>query len=101
MSTYSVINPKHPNINIPLVGEDGNAFSILGRVSRIMRQNGIHDEWDEFHAEATSGDYDKLLLTVMTWFAHDENLSDDYEDEEDEDTCEDCGEDLYDCECED
>lgn len=101
MSEYSVINPKYPNINIPLVGEDGNAFSILGRVSRIMRQNGIAHEWDEFHAQATNGDYDNLLRTVMTWFAHDENLSDDYEDELDElDICDDCGEDFYDCECE-
>lgn len=100
MSTYSVINPKYPNINIPLVGEDGNAFSILGRVSRIMKQNKIHHEWDEFHKQATSGDYDNLLLTVMTWFAHDENLPDDYEDEEDEDTCDECGKDsYYECEC--
>lgn len=100
MSEYSVINPKYPNINIPLVGEDGNAFSILGRVSRIMRQNGIAHEWDEFHAQATDSDYDNLLRTVMTWFAHDQNLPDDYEDEEDDDTCEDCGEDPLDCECE-
>lgn len=59
---------KHPQINVPLVGEDGNAFAILGRVSRIMRRNGIHDQWEEFHKEATSGDYNHLLMTVMTWF---------------------------------
>lgn len=68
---------KYPNINIPLVGEDGNAFSILGRVSRTMKRNSIHDQWDEFHTEATSGDYDNLLRTVMAWFAVDE----DYEEE--------------------
>lgn len=62
---------KYPEINVPLVGEDGNAFSILGRVSRIMRRNGIHDKWDEFRTEATSGDYDNLLRTVMAWFAVD------------------------------
>ena len=101
MSTYTVINPKYPNISIPLVGEDGNAFSILGRVSRIMKQNKIHHEWDEFHKEATSGDYDKLLLTVMTWFAHDEGLDIDDVELDELDTCDDCGEDLYDCECED
>jgi hypothetical protein len=101
MSTYTVINPKYPNINIPLVGEDGNAFSILGRVSRIMKQNKIHHEWDEFHKEATSGDYDKLLLTVMTWFAHDEGLDIDDVELDELDICDECGEDLYDCECED
>jgi len=78
---------KYPNINIPLVGEDGNAFSILGRVKRIMRRNHLPDnEWQAFHAEATSGNYDHLLRTVMAWFEVDANLSDDYEDEdEDED----------------
>jgi hypothetical protein len=69
----NTFTPNYPHINIPLVGEDGNAFSILGRVSRIMKRNGIHDKWDEFHAEATSGDYNNLLMTVMRWFAVDED----------------------------
>jgi hypothetical protein len=71
---------KYPEVNVPLVGEDGNAFSILGRVSRIMKRNGIHDKWDEFQTEATSGDYDNLLRTVMAWFAVDTHLDDDWED---------------------
>lgn len=67
---------KYPEIMVPLVGEDGNAFSILGRVSRIMKRKGIHEEkWDEFHAEATAGDYDNLLVTVMKWFSVDEEES--------------------------
>ena len=76
---------KYPDINIPLVGEDGNAFSILGRVQRIMRQNGLQNEWEAFHSEATSGNYDNLLMTVMRWFSVDEQLDDDYEDDWDED----------------
>ena len=59
---------KHPEVTIPLIGEDGNAFSILGRVQRAMRRAGIASEWDEFHAEATDSDYDHLLATVMGWF---------------------------------
>lgn len=70
MSSYPT-TVKYPDINIPLVGEDGNAFSILGRVSRAMKRNGIHDEWDEFHKEATSGNYENLILTVMRWFSVD------------------------------
>ena len=74
---------KHPDINIPMVGEDGNAFSILGRVKRIMRRAGLPDsEWEAFHAEATSGDYDNLLATVMRWFEVDRDLDEDYEDED-------------------
>jgi hypothetical protein len=71
---------KYPDINIPLVGQDGNAFSILGRVKRIMRRADLPDsEWEAFHAEATSGNYDNLLLTVMKWFSVDEQLDDDDE----------------------
>lgn len=61
--------PKYPNITIPLVGEDGNAFSILGRVRRIMYRSGLGDmEWGDFYCEATSGSYDHLLATTMKWF---------------------------------
>lgn len=68
-----MITPIHPNINVPLAGEDGNAFSILARVRRIMRRAGLPDcEWDAFHEEATAGDYDNLLRTVMLWFAVDD-----------------------------
>lgn len=73
---------KYPDINIPLVGEDGNAFSILGRVQRVMKRNGLADKVEEFRTEATSGDYDNLLRTVMAWFAVDTHLDDDYEDAE-------------------
>jgi hypothetical protein len=51
-----------------LVGEDGNAFSILGRARQALRLAGRSDEWEAFAAEATSGDYDRLLATVMDWF---------------------------------
>ena len=61
--------PKYPNIIIPLVGEDGNAFSILGRVRRAMYRSGLGDlEWGDFYCEATSGSYDHLLATIMKWF---------------------------------
>ena len=68
----AVTTPKYPEVNIPLIGEDGNAYAILGRVSRAMKRAGIHEsEWDDFYAQATSGDYDNLLVTVMTWFSTD------------------------------
>lgn len=67
--------PKFPEVEVKLVGEDGNAFSILGRCraqvslarrNNLSAPNGV--EWNEFHEEATSGDYDHLLCTVMKWF---------------------------------
>ena len=61
-------SPKHPEIVVPMVGEDGNAFAILGRVQREMKRAGIpQDERDAFMAEASSGDYDQLVGTVLRW----------------------------------
>jgi len=59
---------KYPKIHVKLVGEDGNAFSILGRVQGAMRRAKVpKDEIKAFQKEATSGDYDHLLATVMKW----------------------------------
>lgn len=59
---------KYPEVNVPLVGEDGNAFAILGRVQKAMRRAGVpKEELDAYFAEATSGDYDHLLRVTMEW----------------------------------
>ena len=61
-----------------LVGEDGNAFSILARANRALKDAGVSDEErDEFHAAATSGDYDNLLRVTMEWIECDVD-DDDY-----------------------
>ena len=59
---------RHPEVVVPLVGEDGNAFAILGRVVAALRQAGVPaEERQEFMREATAGDFDALLQTVMRW----------------------------------
>jgi hypothetical protein len=73
---------KYPNIKVRLVGEDGNAFSILGRTTRAMRMGGVSQEQiDAFRAEATAGDYNHLLCTVMSWVATDDEYEDKYDDD--------------------
>ena len=58
--------PKFPDINVQLSGEDGNAYSIIGRVMRAMGRAGVDkDKIDKYQAEATSGDYDNLLQVTM------------------------------------
>jgi len=52
---------------VQLVGLDGNAFSIIGRVSRVLREAGMKDKVKEFQQEAMSGDYDHVLQTVMEY----------------------------------
>jgi hypothetical protein len=59
---------KYPNIKVKLVGNDGNAFAILGRVQKALRKGGVPDaECKQFMTEATSGDYNHLLSTCMNW----------------------------------
>jgi hypothetical protein len=60
--------PRYPEIQVQLSGEDGNAFAILGRTAAALRAAGVpQQEIDAFFAEATSGDYDHLLQTTMAW----------------------------------
>lgn len=60
--------PKYPNIRVKLVGEDGNAFAILGRVKRALERGGVPQaEINQYFEEATSGDYNHLLATTMEW----------------------------------
>lgn len=57
---------KYPNVTVELVGVDGNAFVVLGTVQKAMRKAGIDKaDIEAFVTEATAGDYDHLLQTVM------------------------------------
>ena len=51
---------RYPEVEVVLIGEDGNAYAILGRVLRALRRAGVSkEERDAFVKEATSGDYDQ------------------------------------------
>lgn len=59
---------KYPDVEVQLVGEDGNAFAIMGRVMRALKDAGVpKEEIDQYYAESTSGDYDNLLRTAVAW----------------------------------
>ncbi len=60
--------PKHPEVKVKLTGTDGNAFALIGRVTKALRQAKVPaPEVEAFQKEATSGDYDHLLQTCMAW----------------------------------
>lgn len=62
------MDPKYPEIVVRLIGENGNAFAVLGKVTKALRRAGVSkDEIDAFTAEAINGNYDHLLQTVMKW----------------------------------
>lgn len=64
----TIEGPKHPDIVVQLSGIDGNAFSIMGAVSKALRRGGVSkDEIDAYMKESMSGDYDHVIQTAMAW----------------------------------
>lgn len=60
--------PRYPEVEVRVPDEDGNAWSILGRVTRALERADVERaEVNEFLDEATSGDYEHLLVTVQKW----------------------------------
>ena len=60
--------PRYPDVHVQLTGTDGNAFAIMGTVTRELRRAGVSaEEIEQYHEESMSGDYDNLLVTAMRW----------------------------------
>ena len=56
---------------VKLAGKDGNAFSIMARVSTGLREAGADEEYIENYREkAMSGNYDDLLVISMGEINH-------------------------------
>lgn len=70
---------------VPLVGEDGNAFAIMGRVIKALKAAGNDQSViDSYTEQAMSGDYDHLLQVTLAFVedGHEFDLPD---------FCEECG----------
>jgi hypothetical protein len=79
---------KYPNITVDLSRIDGNAFSIMGTVSRSLRRNGVSsEEIEKYMKDSMSGDYNNLICVASEWvnldFGDDEE--DEYDDDDDDD----------------
>jgi hypothetical protein len=60
--------PRYPNIVVHLVGQDGNAFNVMGLVARALREGGVSQkEVARYLKQSQSGDYNNLLMTAMKW----------------------------------
>jgi hypothetical protein len=60
--------PRYPDIEVRLSSDDGNAFAVMGRVRQALERHGVEPaEIKSFIAEATAGDYNRLLTTCMRW----------------------------------
>lgn len=55
-------------VRMRLVGIDGNAFSVLGAFRRAARKQGwAPEEIEAVLKEATDGDYNHLLATILKY----------------------------------
>jgi hypothetical protein len=55
-------------VEVELVGHDGNAFAIMGRVSSALKKAGASkEELDQYMKESMSGDYDNLIRVATEW----------------------------------
>jgi hypothetical protein len=53
---------------VRLLGEDGNAFAILGAVRKAMKRAGADKEYiEQYTNQATAGNYDHLLQVTMQY----------------------------------
>ena len=56
----------HKKVKLNLVGVDSNAFAVMGTFSKEARRQGWDKtEIDAVLEEATSGDYNHLLATII------------------------------------
>jgi hypothetical protein len=53
---------------VQLTGEDGNVFSIIGKVSKALKRFGTPDKASEFRSKAmNAGSYDEVLCLAMDY----------------------------------
>ena len=88
METSPVGKPK-PTLD--LTNADGNAFVLIAAGSRALRASHTPEEISQFREEATSGDYNNVLMTLGKWCDvkictddDDDDYDDDYDDDDDD-----------------
>ena len=52
---------------VQLIGEDGNAFAIMGKVTKALKKNGQAELVPQYMTEAMSGGYNNLLMVTMKY----------------------------------
>lgn len=55
-------------VKVKLIGLDGNAFAIIGAVTKAMKRAGCEQAAiDVYKMQAMAGDYDNLLSVTQDW----------------------------------
>ncbi|MFJ4010923.1 hypothetical protein [Streptomyces sp. NPDC090026] len=58
--------PQYPDVTVQLSGEDGNVYSVIGRVQQALRRADHREAATEFsQAARSSRSYDEVLQLAM------------------------------------
>jgi len=92
-TTEEIVPQTDPKPTVELVGQDGNAFAIIGRCNKAARKAGwTPKQVKALNDEMIAGDYNHVLQVAMTFFEEESCVDDDdydlYDDDEGfEDDC--------------
>ena len=78
------VYPNFKKVSVQLVGEDGNAFSIMGRTTRALKKGGYDKLVTVYTKLAMECDYDNLLWVTMCFSNDKDDNEENYEDVDDE-----------------
>lgn len=63
---FPTVTPRFPTVTVQLSGEDGNVFSIIGRISQALKRAGEVEGAAEFVKQAWEQEsYDAVLQLAM------------------------------------
>jgi hypothetical protein len=64
MAIYQLPNPKP---KCKLIGKDGNAFAVIGRVIKALQRAGYKHLINQYKERAMAGDYNNLLVVSLEY----------------------------------
>lgn len=67
MSNTLIPGTQHQKPSCQLVGLDGNAYAVMGRVTAALKKAKLGHLCNEYMDKATSGDYSNLLKVSMDY----------------------------------
>ena len=62
------IEPLEELPKVTLIGEDSNAFNIIGRCKRAARYHYTQEQWTNIQSQMMSGDYDNVIQIATKYF---------------------------------
>lgn len=61
-----MIEDKDKKPILKIIGENGNAFNLLGIAMKVAKENNM--DWDKIQNEAMNGNYNHLLWVLNKYF---------------------------------